>query len=78
MKAAAVLPQGECSIAVSEVTARYRAVPSRRRGIMRGVLENGVLRRYGVGDLGNIRGGRGLMREHDLHCIRDFIEYWGF
>ena len=34
-------------IAVSVVTARYGAVPTSLRGIVRGVSETGVLRRYG-------------------------------
>jgi hypothetical protein len=32
--------------------ARYGGVLTSLGGIMKGVLENGVLRRYGVGDLG--------------------------
>jgi len=37
------------SIAVSEVTALYGAVQTNPGGMMRGVSETGVLRRYGEG-----------------------------
>jgi len=40
------------------VTARYGGVLASLGGMIRGVVETRVLRRYGVGDLGDI-GGRG-------------------
>ena len=58
-KASTVLPRWECSIAVSVVTARYGAVLNNRGGMMRGVSETGVLRRYGEGVLGDTGAGGG-------------------
>jgi len=40
---------------------------------MKGVLENGVLRRYGEEGLGDIGTGEWFVREHDLKCVRNYI-----
>ena len=77
MKAPTVLPGWECSIAVPEMTARYGAVLINPEGMMRGVSETGILRRYGVEVLGDVGTGGWFVRMGDVGSVMGRIDCGG-